>query len=97
MLAVGCDDGGSSRCTDDTAIARTMLRRRENKVAFFWETSAKSLRGRSGGPLLDNEGLVIGICSGTQGERGYYTHIDEIHAWLKPLGYEWLWKADASK
>ncbi len=96
VLAVGCDDSYSARCSDDSANARSLLTRYGNEIAFFWETAAKSKPGRSGGPLLDKDGRVIGICSGYQSERGYYTHIDEIHAWLKPLGYEWLWK-DAGK
>jgi len=96
-LAVGCDEGGSARCTADEVIARTLVRRGKGEMAFFWETATESKPGRSGGALLDKQGRVIGICSARQNEHGFYTHSDEIHAWLKPLGYDWLWKDSVLK
>ena len=41
------------------------------------------MSGRSGGPLLDADGRLIGVCSGTQEGMNYYTHPDEIRGALQ--------------
>lgn len=90
VLSVGCDDGFSARCHEDQLLAKRFVRRPEKRVAFFWETRNASVHGRSGGPLLDQDLKVIGICAANRNDRGYFGHIDEIHAWLKKE-YSWLW------
>lgn len=92
-LAVGCDEGFSARCLLDKVEAKRFIRR-TNGNAIFWETYLMSRHGRSGGALLDAQGHVIGLCAGNQNYKGYYVHTDEIHAWLKSAGYEWLWRDD---
>jgi S1-C subfamily serine protease len=47
-------------------------------------------KGRSGGPLIDQRGFVIGICSGTSDGKGYFTHTHEIHRFLKQNAFDWL-------
>lgn len=90
-LSVGCNDGFSARCQADTLIARAFIRRPEGN-AFFWKSFQMSRSGRSGGPLIDSQNRVIGICVANQGGYGYFAHSDEIHAWLKQLEYDWLWR-----
>ena len=97
VLAVGCDDGYSVRCLADTIRTKRLFPRADNGVCFFWETGVPPVPGRSGGPLLDATGRVIGICSANKDGYGYYTHTDEIHAWLKVKGYDWLWTDAAGK
>ena len=75
----------------ETVAAKLLKRANDVPEAFFWQTAAKPEKGRSGGPLLDADGRVIGICAATQDEKGYFTHLDEILAGLKTAKYEWLW------
>jgi S1-C subfamily serine protease len=96
VLAVGCDDGFIPKCFEDKIQAKRLVRRPESQSAFFWETVGAPQKGRSGGGLIDAEGRVIGVCAARDG-YGYYTHIDEIHAWLKPKGYSWLWENSGNK
>jgi S1-C subfamily serine protease len=85
---VGHDQAASVRV--DQILAKRAIRRPERELAFFWETEHPPAAGRSGGPLLDARGRVIGICAAVQGGRGYYAHLDEILAALKRDGHGWL-------
>ena len=55
-----------------------------------WETSQPPAQGRSGGPLLDRQGQLLGIGSGSSGGKGYFSHLDEIERFLKRNGLQWL-------
>lgn len=92
-LSVGCSEGRPPTCRSELVIAKRPARRPNNGIAFFWELAVPPLPGRSGGPLLDGDGMVIGICAAAQYGRGYYTHLDEIQAVLARDGFDWLWKA----
>ena len=58
-------------------------------VLFFQADTAPSA-GRSGGPLVDQRGYLIGICSGTRGGHGFYVSIGEIRAALGRKNLAWL-------
>lgn len=100
-ISVGCSKGAPPTFREERVIAKrtaTRSRAKDGKdtetVAFFWELSATPVQGRSGGPLLDAQGRVIGICAASRENRGYYTHLDELLASLKEDGYGWLWTSD---
>jgi S1-C subfamily serine protease len=98
VLTVGCDNGFSANCLENLVLARRLIRRPESEAALFWEVQQPSRLGRSGGPLIDKEGFVIGICAANQNGAGYFAYTDEIHAWLKSeKSYDWLWKEAAKK
>ena len=80
--AIGCDDTREPRISAITLTGRKLVRRLDGTSAFFWQAKGKAIPGRSGGPLLDRNGRLIGICSGTQGNMSYYVHPDEIYALL---------------
>ena len=81
--------GESATVWADQLLAKRFVRKSATAAAFFWETQRPPEPGRSGGPLVVG-GRVIGICTANQGGRGYYTHIDEIHAALTRDGHGWL-------
>jgi len=70
------------------------LRRSGSDVAILWETDKPHEVGRSGGPLLDKDGRVIGVClaNDTGTNHGLFTHLDEIQAWMKKNGYAWVFE-----
>lgn len=74
----------------DEVTAKRMLRRPDDGLVFLWESRRPPIPGRSGGPLLDAAGRVVGVCDARQHGRGYYIHLDEIHAALAGSGYGWL-------
>ena len=90
-VSVGCPFGGWPQARAETVAAKVLKRSGESPEAFFWQTADKPEKGRSGGPLLDADGRVIGLCAATQDEKGYFTHLDEILAGLKREKCDWLW------
>ncbi|MFO0935340.1 MAG: trypsin-like peptidase domain-containing protein [Gemmataceae bacterium] len=92
-LSVGCSEGHSPTCQIERIQGKPLVRRTTEFGCFFWESLSSSSEGRSGGPLFDARGRLIGICAGRQGNRSYFTHLDEIHAWLKENQYGWLWES----
>ena len=91
-VAVGCPDGLPPRCRAEKVVAKKLVRRPEGGVAFYWQAAVPPVGGMSGGPLLDADGRVIGVCSATQGGVGYFAHLDEILYGLKTNGYGWLFE-----
>ncbi len=90
-LSVGCAFGGAPLCILEKVKDAKQIRRDEKmRPALFWETSSEQSSGRSGGPLLDRRGRVIGVASGVNDGKGYYSHADEIHSWLKSTDFDFL-------
>jgi S1-C subfamily serine protease len=90
VLSVGCDNGRPPSCEEDVTTGKKLVFKENNPVAFFWETEKASIPGRSGGPLFDSRGSMIGICSARQSNMSYYVHIDEIRRMLKNGKFDWL-------
>jgi S1-C subfamily serine protease len=88
--SVGIGPSGGAAVRADRVVAKQAVRPPGRGLAFYWETAVAPEVGRSGGPLLDNDGQIIGLCAAARGEHGYYTHLDEILAALKRDGYGWL-------
>jgi hypothetical protein len=93
-LSVGCAADGPPECRAEKIAGKRLLRRPNGVAAFVWETAEKPDHGRSGGPLLDARGRLVGVCSGTQDGKGYYSHLDEIHAAFTKRKYDWIWQTD---
>jgi S1-C subfamily serine protease len=87
-VGVGKDPAATIRA--DEIRAKEYITRDQKKPAFFWRTVVPPEPGRSGGPLVDPRGQVIGIAVAKSGGSGYYSHHDEILAALKRDGFGWL-------
>lgn len=82
-LSCGCSLGEPPTTWTMTIASDVSLNHR-GRQAKFWRTNEREpFQGESGGALVDERGLVIGICSMGKGNEGLYSHISEIHAFLK--------------
>lgn len=95
--SIGCSLTDPPTGLKETILGKRLAVRSEDAVAFFWQAEKPQARGRSGGPLLNTAGQIIGICAANSLEKGYYVHLSEMHAALKAEGYDWLWKRDLAK
>ncbi len=62
----------------------------ERDTVWCWEVERKQAAGRSGGPLLDEAGAVIGMATGHDGSTGFYVAVEEIHRFLRGNGLRWV-------
>jgi S1-C subfamily serine protease len=97
-LSVGCRMGEAPVCQVEKLLGKKALRRPDqDKAVQTWVSARAPKKGRSGGPLLDKRGYLLGICSGAADGKGYYCHIEEIHKFLKRSGVEHLYQKAAEK
>jgi S1-C subfamily serine protease len=82
-LTVGCIDGKSPIPRADTVLGKKRIRTRTGIDMDAWEVEHAQEEGRSGGPLFDKRGYLLGIASGTNNGRSYYTQTEEIYRFLK--------------
>ncbi len=97
ILSVGCTRGKAPTCLEDRSRAKKLVLRNDRPTAFFWETERETIEGRSGGPLFNLQGKLIGICAAKQSGFGYYVHTDEINRFLKKGNYDWLNSPDGGR
>jgi S1-C subfamily serine protease len=94
-VSVGWEKGESPTALDESLKDKVRLKRPgEMGTVWCWETVRKQAAGRSGGPLVDEMGRVVGLASGHDGEAGYYVHADEIRAFLRSNGLKWVLEED---
>lgn len=90
-LSVGCGDAEAPVCiVEKVKDAKPIRRTPRMRPALFWEVADEQTSGRSGGPLIDRQGRVIGVASGVNQGKGYYTHASEIQGWLKSSRFDFL-------
>lgn len=89
--SIGCMGMDPPTVHPESIRAKRLVQRGTDQVAFFWETERASVVGRSGGPMIDDQGRVIGLTSAAQDQRGYHVHLDEILAGLRQNGHQKLW------
>jgi hypothetical protein len=90
VLTMGVLLDGPPESQFDQVKDRKVIRKPDGTKALFWEAAIPQQLGRSGGAMIDADGYVIGIASGTEHGNGYYTHIDEIHWGLVHGDLSWL-------
>jgi S1-C subfamily serine protease len=95
VMTVGCIADGPPEIQFDRVTGIKNITKPDGANANYWEADRPQAIGRSGGPLVDTRGYVLGICSGIQHRKGYYTDIYEIHQALKNNGFAFLFEAPA--
>ncbi len=97
-LSVGCVAERGPSCLVETLRGVRRLRKPGAEASVrCWEAGRAGTKGRSGGPLLDRRGRVLGLASGSGDGKAYYTHRDEILTFLRKNGLEWLAEDPADK
>jgi S1-C subfamily serine protease len=97
-LSVGCGASRTPMCMLEKVSKEKKIRRPPGReMAHFWEAEVEQAAGRSGGPLLDTEGRLIGVASGASEGKGYYAHGAEIHGWLKGSTFSFLLEENENK
>jgi S1-C subfamily serine protease len=94
VMTLGMIPDGPPEIRFDVVKGKELVTKPDGSKAFFWEANRPQELGRSGGPMIDTSGHVIGIASGIQHGKGYYAHIDEIHRALSP---EFVWLYENAK
>jgi S1-C subfamily serine protease len=82
-LTVGCVGDKPPIPRAETVLGKKRIRTRTGIDMDAWEVEHAQEEGRSGGPLFDKRGYVLGIASGTNNGRSYYTQTEEIYQFLK--------------
>lgn len=91
VISVGWEEGATPKARAEEVKGKVRLRRPgEATPVLCWEAARAPAAGRSGGPLVDQSGRLVGIASGHDGTGGYYVHIDEIHTFLRANALRWL-------
>lgn len=93
VMTAGCGIKDSPRVFMPTVLGKLKVEKPgERESVFYWVTEQPQARGDSGGLMVGRDGLLIGIASGIGDGKGYYTHIDEIHGFLRRIGLRWIYE-----
>jgi S1-C subfamily serine protease len=89
-LSVGCGNGQEPTFLIDKVlrVVKAKKTEKDDKTARYWVVDSEFQQGRSGGPLINDNGRLLGVLSGTMDGKGYFSHTDEIRAFLKKAGFE---------
>lgn len=90
VMTVGCETNGAPGVVIDRVLGRRIIKKPDSTKGMYWETEKRSQIGRSGGPMVSKDGYVIGICSGTQGNKGYFTHARDMLWALEQKSHNFL-------
>lgn len=88
--SVGCTNRENPTLRSEHVDRSPILIKTNDKRVQVWECRDATLPGRSGGPLVDSKGHLIGICSGAQSGKGYYIHLKEIISILQKADLGWI-------
>jgi S1-C subfamily serine protease len=92
-FSAGCAPTEAPTPAAEVLRARKLIRREgDDERSWCWEVESKQDAGRSGGPLLDSAGRLIGIATGHNAQHGYYVHVEEVYPFLKGNGFRSLYE-----
>jgi len=81
-ITLGCSGGEPPVFVLDRVTGRGVFVKPGGNRGEFWQTEKPPIVGKSGGPLIDASGYLVGICSGTAGNAGgqfgYYVDAEII-------------------
>ena len=91
VISFGWEKGDAPTSLNESLRDKVSLKKPgATNTVMCWEIERKPAAGRSGGALVNESGLVVGLATGHDGTSGYYVHSDEIHTFLRQNGLKWL-------
>jgi serine protease Do len=90
VLTVGCNGKAAPSSVESRATKRTVKLPKGEGPVTLWEVEKAQQSGRSGGPMVDKRGLLLGICSGRGDGKGYFCTVEQIQELLKKEALEYL-------
>ena len=94
-LTTGYDDDRIPKCMPATVECRCQVRKSPDAPAgWMWQLDVAQDEGRSGGGLVDQNGYLIGIASGVNDHKGYYSDIESIYRFLGRNGLQCCFKSN---
>lgn len=89
VYSVGCSDGKQPTVLPERLLGDYRVRRPGHKLSSrMWKSEMPPNAGRSGGPLIDEDGNIWGIAIAASGRNGFYVHRNEIVVFLKDNGLD---------
>ncbi len=90
VLSVGCDGGGNPDCWTAWSSGHG-FRHTNYSSSVFTIVGREPIGGRSGGPLFDTRGYVIGVCVASGGGEGMFATLNNIHRVCDKANASWLY------
>jgi S1-C subfamily serine protease len=90
-LLAGVDPTGAPKIIQMAASKKPVrLPQQRGAVLTLWSVDREQEKGWSGGPLVDQQGYLVGICSGRNEGKGYYCTLEQIHKMLYDVVLDWI-------
>ncbi len=97
-LAVGCGEGKAPTCRIEKVAGKKRVRKEgQEGTALYWEVGREAGQGRSGGPLIDRRGRLVGVGSFNGDGKYYFSHAAEVHAFLRNNGLQRLYQEECDR
>jgi S1-C subfamily serine protease len=97
VMTLGAIADGPPEIVFDQVEKKRFLQKPDHTEANYWEANIPQETGRSGGPMIDARGYLIGIASGIQNGKGYYSSTNEILHALDKERLMWLYQNSVPK
>ena len=75
---IGINFIGEPKTQTCKTLTRLRVQLPGKKPRTMWKVSPAAPKGYSGGPLIQKNNCVIGLCSGRAGQSGYYVVVDNL-------------------
>lgn len=96
-FSVGCTPMLVPVLRTEVIAGRWHVNKPDGTSGWYWKTEKAPSPGRSGGPIIDVNGFLLGICSGTDDSAGFYVDASEIYQALHKSGYRSLSESPVSQ
>lgn len=89
--SAGCSTDGAPAVQSERVLQAPLVRKPgADEAVRCFKCKTPAVAGRSGGPLVDGDGNLLGIASGGDSAASYFIHPDEIRPFLKRNGLGFL-------